>query len=78
MSSNKNWTSMFKSKSCNNYHHEIDTPSYMHYSNCNISSSFSSGITSFYSFNFIKIYIVNFTYMIIKYMINVIYMLRHA
>ncbi|KAL1206323.1 WUSCHEL-related homeobox 8 [Cardamine amara subsp. amara] len=42
MSSKKNWPSMFKSKSCNNHHHEIDTPSYMHYSNCNISSSFSS------------------------------------
>ncbi|CAL9241691.1 unnamed protein product, partial [Arabidopsis halleri] len=45
MSSNKNWPSMFKSKPCNNNHHhqhEIDTPSYMHYSNCNLSSSFSS------------------------------------
>ncbi|AED95323.1 WUSCHEL-related homeobox 8 [Arabidopsis thaliana] len=44
-SSNKNWPSMFKSKPCNNNHHhqhEIDTPSYMHYSNCNLSSSFSS------------------------------------
>ncbi|ESQ39735.1 hypothetical protein EUTSA_v10001099mg, partial [Eutrema salsugineum] len=43
MSSNKNWPSMFKSKPCNNPHHEIDTPSYMHYSNCNVSSPFSSG-----------------------------------
>ncbi|CAH2046248.1 unnamed protein product [Thlaspi arvense] len=44
MSSNKNWPSMFKSKPCNSHHnhHEIDTPSYMQYSNCNISSPFSS------------------------------------
>ncbi|XP_010481511.1 PREDICTED: WUSCHEL-related homeobox 8-like [Camelina sativa] len=45
-SSNKNWPSMFKSKPCNNNHHhqqhESGSPSYMHYSNCNISSSFSS------------------------------------
>ncbi|XP_023640913.1 WUSCHEL-related homeobox 8 [Capsella rubella] len=43
-SSNKNWPSMFKSKPCNNNHHQhdIDSPSYMHYSNCNTSSSFSS------------------------------------
>ncbi|CAN8245950.1 unnamed protein product [Cochlearia groenlandica] len=42
-SSNKNWPSMFKSKPCKNNHlHDTDTPSYMHYSNNNLSSPFSS------------------------------------
>ncbi|VVB08107.1 unnamed protein product [Arabis nemorensis] len=43
MSSNKNWPSMFKSKPCNNNHHnhDINAAPYMHY-NCNTSSPFSS------------------------------------